>query len=112
MNEWFQFIYLQNIFLKWFDSISFVFNFQKKLLILIVSKEFITKFQLGNKNYFYLLLQKMNEFLQFYLQEYFNLFSFKKSGLNKLLKKNITLFAKEFLFGTTLFTRQFFDNFY
>ena len=93
--KWFQFISLQNIFFKWFDSISFVFNFQKKLLILIVSKEFITKFQLGNKNYFYLLLQKMNEFLQFYLQKYFGSFSFKKSDLYKLLKqKNITLFAK------------------
>ena len=58
LNEWFQFIYLQNIFFKWFDSISFVFNFQKKLFTLIVSKEFITKFQFGNKNYFDLLLQK------------------------------------------------------
>ena len=28
---------------------------------------------------------------------YFDLFSFKKSNLYKLLKKNITLFAKEFL---------------
>ena len=54
------------------------------LFTLIVSKEFITNFQFGNKNYFYLLLQKkkkMNEFLQFYLQKYFNLFSFKKSDL-------------------------------
>ena len=68
--------------------------FKKKLFTLIVSKEFITKFQFGNKNYFYLLLQKMNEFLQFYLQNYFNLFSFKKSDLYKLLKKNITLFSK------------------
>ena len=39
----------------------------------------------------------MNEFLQFYLKNYFNLFSFKKSDLYKLLKKNMTLFAKEFL---------------
>ena len=60
---------------------------KKKLFTLIVSKEFITKFQFGNKNYFYLLLQKMNEFLQFYLQKYFNLFSFKKSDLYKLFKK-------------------------
>ena len=27
LNGWFQFLYLQNIFFKWFDSISFVFNF-------------------------------------------------------------------------------------
>ena len=39
----------------------------------------------------------MNEYLQFYLQKYFNLFSFKKSDLYKLFKKNITLFANEFL---------------
>ena len=62
--------------------------FKKKLFTLIASKEFITKFQFGHKNYFYLLLQKkMNEFLQFYLQKYFNLFSFKKSDLYKLFKK-------------------------
>ena len=30
-------------------SISFEFNFQKKLFTLIVSKEFITKFQFDNK---------------------------------------------------------------
>ena len=48
-------------------SISFVFNFQKNLFTLIVLKEFITKFQFGHKNYFYLFLLKMNEFLQFYL---------------------------------------------
>ena len=36
-------------------STSFVFNFQKSYLHL-VSKEFITKFQFGHKNYFYLLL--------------------------------------------------------
>ena len=38
----------------------------------------------------------MNEFLQFYLQKYFNLFSSKKNDLYKLLKKK-TLFAKEYL---------------
>ena len=29
----------------------------------------------------------MNEFLQFYLQKYFNLFLFKKNDLYKLFKK-------------------------
>ena len=29
---------------------------KKKLFTIIVSKEFLTKFQFGNKNYFYLLL--------------------------------------------------------
>ena len=57
------------------------------LFTLIVSKAFITKFQFEHKNYFYLFLQKMNEFLKFYLQKYFNLFSFKKSDLYKLFKK-------------------------
>ena len=67
-------------------------QFQKKLFTFIVSKEFITKFQFGYKistqpqKLFYLLLLKKNEFLQFYLQKYFNLFSFKKSDLYKLLK--------------------------
>ena len=61
--------------------------FKKKLFTLIVSNKFTTKFQFGHKNYFYLFLQKMNEFLQFYLQKYFNLFSFKKSDLYKLFKK-------------------------
>ena len=101
LNECFQFIYLQNIFFKLFDSILFVFNFLKKKFTL--SKEFITKFQFGNKNYFYLFLQKMNEFLQFCLQKYYNLFSFKKSDLYKLLKKYITLFAEEFLIKKLIF---------
>ena len=57
--------------------ISLVFNFQK--------------------NYFYLLLLEKNEFLQFYLWKYFNLFSFKKSDLYKLLNIYITLLAKKFL---------------
>ena len=57
---------------------SFVFNFQKKLFLLIISKEFITKFQFGYKNYLYLLLLENNEFLQFYLQKYFDSFPFKK----------------------------------
>ena len=59
-------------------SISFVFNFQKKLFTLIVSKELITKFQFGYKNYFYLLLLENNEFLQFYLQKYLDSFLLKK----------------------------------
>ena len=71
--------------------------FKKKLFTLIVLKEFIKKFQFGYKNYFYLHLLEKNEFLQFHLQKYFNLFSFKKSDLYKLLKKYITLFAKEIL---------------
>ena len=53
-------------------------QFSKKLFTLIVSKEFITKFQFGDKNYFYLLLLENNEFLQFYLQKYLGSFSFKR----------------------------------
>ena len=55
LNEWFQFIYLQNVFFKWFDSIPFVFNLKKKIIYTYCIKR-ITKFQFGNKNYFYLLL--------------------------------------------------------
>ena len=46
-----------------FDSILFVF---------ILLKEFITKFQFGNKNGFYLF--DGNEFLQLYLQKCSNPF--------------------------------------
>ena len=53
-------------------------QFSKKLFTLIVSKEFITKFQFGYKNYFYLLLLENNDFLQFYLQKYLDSFSFKR----------------------------------
>ena len=60
---------------------------KKKLFTLIVSKEFITKFQFGQKKLFLLVLKKKNEFLQFYLQKYFNLISFKESDLYKLFKK-------------------------
>ena len=87
--EWMISIYLftkksQFIFFKWFDFISFVFNYKKKkLFTFIVSKELITKFQFGYKNYFYLLLLENNEFLQFYLQKYFNLIFIYK-GINFL----------------------------
>ena len=66
------------------------------LFTLIASKKFITKFQFEHKNYFYLLLLENNKFLQFYLQKYFNLFSFKKKWLIQIIK-NINLFSKEFL---------------
>ena len=59
-------------------SILFVFNCQKKLFTLIVSKEFITEFQFEDKNYFYLLLLENNEFLRFYLQKYLDSFLFKR----------------------------------
>ena len=63
--------------------------FKKKLFTLIVSKEFIIKFQFWYKNYFHLFLQKKNEFLQFYLQKYFNSFLLKKQNdLYKLFKIN------------------------
>ena len=66
-----------NLFIYKKESIYFLnfiyIQFSKKLFTLIVSKEFITKFQFDNKNYFYLLLLENNEFLQFYLQKYFDL---------------------------------------
>ena len=65
-----------NLFIYKIFSSSNLIQFLKKLFTLIVSKEFITKFQFGYKNYFYLLLlEKKNEFLQFYFKKkYFNLF--------------------------------------
>ena len=71
---------------QFISSTSFVFNVQKKLFTLIVSKEFITKFQFEDKNYFYLLLLENNEFLRFYLQKYLDSFSFKKVIYTNYLK--------------------------
>ena len=59
----------------YFLNFSYI-QFSKKLFTFIVSKEFITKFQFGHKNYFYLLLLENNEFLQFYLQKYLDSISF------------------------------------
>ena len=70
LNEWFQFIYLQKRV-----------NLFSQFHLYSIFKNIITKFQFGHKKYFYLLLLENNEFLQFYLQKYFNLFSFKKSDL-------------------------------
>ena len=39
-----------------------LYSISKKLFTLTVSKEFITKFQFGYKNYFYLLLLEKNDF--------------------------------------------------
>ena len=49
-----------NLFMyKIFSSSDLIqFSKKKKLFTLNVSKEFITKFQFGHKNYFYLFLQK------------------------------------------------------
>ena len=51
------------LFIKKEVSIYFLnficIQFKKKLFTLIISKEFITKFQFGHKNYFYLLLLEM-----------------------------------------------------
>ena len=70
------YLFTKNELIYFLDFICI--QLSEKLFILIISKEFITKFQFGYKNDFYLLLLENNEFLQFYLQKYFNLFSFKK----------------------------------
>ena len=95
LKERFQFIYLQDIFFKWFDSISFVFNFQKKMLFtLIVSKEFITNFNLETKIIFTCL--ENNEFLQFYLQKYLDSFSFKRVIFINYLKWHNFIYKRIF----------------
>ena len=76
-----------NLFIYKIFTSSDLIQFSKKLFTLIVSKEFITKFQFGHKKYFYLLLLENNEFLQFYLQKYFDSFSFKKNDLYKKFLK-------------------------
>ena len=81
-----------------------------KVIYTYCIKEFITKFQFRHKNYFYFPLQKLNEFLLFCLQKYFNLLSFKKSGLYNLLKKYN--FISKRIFETTLFIKQIIDSYY
>ena len=46
-------------------------QYSRKLFTFILSKEFNTKFQLSNKNDFYLLLLENNEFAQLYLKKIF-----------------------------------------
>ena len=60
--------------------------FKKGYLHLLYQKNLLQNFNLGTKIIF-TCLKKKNEFLQFYLQKYFNLISFKKSDLYKLFKK-------------------------
>ena len=70
---------------------------KKNYLHLLYQKNLLQKFNLATKIIFTCFFLEMNEFLQFYLQNYFNLFSFKKSDLYKLFNIYIyiTLFAKE-----------------
>ena len=56
------------------------FLFSRKLFALIFSKEYIKNNFYLQENDFYLPLLG-NKLLQFYLQKYFNLFSFKRSDL-------------------------------
>ena len=71
------FIYKKRVNL--FSQFHLYSIFKKKLFTFIVSKEFITKFQFGHKNYFTCFKKKkkkLSDFLQFYLQKYFDSFSF------------------------------------
>ena len=71
MNDFHLFTYKKKQFIF---SILIVYNFQKKkknYLHLLYQKNLLQNFNLGT-NYFYLLLLGKNEFLQFYLQKYFN----------------------------------------
>ena len=65
-------IYLLTKRISLFSQFHLYLILKKKSFTLIISKEFITKFQFDSKNYFYLLLLENNEFLQFYLQKYFD----------------------------------------
>ena len=87
MNDFNLFIY--KIFSS-SDLIQFYlyFIFKKSYLQLLYQKNLLQNFNLATKIIFTCFYKKkMNEFLQFYLQKYFKLFSFKKNDLYKLLKK-------------------------
>ena len=58
-------IYLFTKKSRFIFSISFEFNFQKKLFTHIVSKEFITKFNLGIKIIFCCFCKKIMNFYNF-----------------------------------------------
>ena len=51
---------------------------KKRLFVLIVSKNNYYKILIWQQKLFYLLFLENNEFLQFYLQKYFDSFLFKK----------------------------------
>ena len=69
----------------WFNFICI--NFQKKLFLLIVYKKNYYKILIWQQKLLYFLSLENNEFLQFYLQKYFDSFSFKKkSDFYKLFK--------------------------
>ena len=69
-------------------------QFQKKVIYIYSIKRIYYKILIWPQKLFFLLLQKMNEFLQFYSKKYFNLFSFKKSDLYKLLKNIYNFICK------------------
>ena len=69
---------------------------KKNYLHLLYQKNLLQKFNLATKIIFTCFFLEMNEFLQFYLQNYFNLLSFKKSDLYKLFKKTKLHLQKEF----------------
>ena len=52
---------------------------------------------MGNKNDFYLLLLKNNEFLQLYFKKSISIYFHLRKVIYTNYLKNITLFAKEFL---------------
>ena len=66
LNEWFQFIYLQNVFFKWFDSIPFVFNLKKKYYLhLLYQKNLSQNFNLATKIIFTCFYHKWMNFYDF-----------------------------------------------
>ena len=82
-----------NLFIYKIFSLSDLIQFQLYLIFekkcylhLLYQNNLLQNFNLGVKIIF-TCLKKRNEFLQFYLQIYFNLISFKKNDLYKLFKK-------------------------
>ena len=80
-----------NLFIYKKESIYFLnficIQFSKNIYTYCI-KRIYYKISIWTQKLFLLAFaRKKKEFLQFYLQNYFNLFSFKKSDLYKLFKK-------------------------
>ena len=63
-----------------------LYSIFKKIIYTYCIKKIYYKISIWQQKLFYLLLQKMNEFLQFYLQKYLDSFSFKKVIFTNYLK--------------------------
>ena len=83
-----------SIYLSTKKRVSLFSQFQKKVIYIYCIKRIYCKILIWPQKLFFLLLQKMNEFLQFYSKKYFNLFSFKKKLFIQIIKKIYNFICK------------------